>query len=216
MNLEAARTQMIDQQIRAWEVLDPRVLQVMADVPRERFVPEALKQVAFADGIIPLAHGQVMMAPCVEGRLLQALNVGDTDTVLEIGTGSGFLTACLARLAQSVTSLDYFEDFTRVAKEKLTSLGLKNITLGTADATHLESAKRYDVIAVTGSTPTRESAILEALKPGGRLFVIEGSEPLMEARLITRLSESEYAEESLFETHIPALINSVAPSKFIL
>lgn len=216
MNLEAARTQMIDQQIRAWEVLDPKVLEVMAEVPRERFVPENLKQVAFADGIIPLGHGQVMMAPCVEGRLLQALSVQETDSVLEIGTGSGFLTACLARLAQSVTSLEYFEDFTLAAKEKLASIGVKNVTLETADATSIDSAKKYDVIAVTGSTPTRTSTFLEALKIYGRLFVIEGLEPLMEAKLITRLSESEYAEESLFETQIPALINSVAPPKFVL
>ncbi|MEM7281949.1 MAG: protein-L-isoaspartate O-methyltransferase [Pseudomonadota bacterium] len=215
MNLETARSQMIEQQVRVWEVLDPRVLEIMSQVPRERFVPEALAEVAFADNNIPLAHGQCMMAPCVEGRLLQALGVSGDDTILEVGTGSGFLTACFARLGQSVLSLDYYEDFTNDAQKKLKTLGVNNVTLETQDATTLSVKKKFDVIAITGSTPQKQHNFYEALKVGGRMFVIEGEGQPMEARLVTRLSDSEFSTESLFETSVPALINTETKPAFV-
>lgn len=216
MDIETARTQMIEQQIRAWEVLDPAVLQVMSDVPRERFVPQAYRDVAFADSEIPLAHGQHMMAPCLEGRMLQALMVQPNDNVLEIGTGSGFVTACLCRLANSVTSYDYFDEFVGSAKSTLQGLGISNATVETVDATTLSVQKKFDVIAVTASTPVREQRFRDALTIGGRLFVVEGSDPAMDALLVRRLSDTEFAEETLFETSLTPMINSVAPKRFVL
>ena len=215
MNLETARSQMIEQQVRAWEVLDPKVLDVMAQVPRERFVPEGLADVAFADKQIPLAHGQCMMAPCVEGRLLQSLGLQPDHSILEIGTGTGFLTACLAALGQSVTSIDYYESFTEDARERLKSLAVNNVTLETQDATELSTSKKYDAIAVTGSTPDRLDCLYEALKIGGKMFVIEGLSQPMEARLVTRLSDSEFAKEGLFETSITALVNTQTKPAFV-
>ncbi len=206
---------MIEQQVRAWEVLDPKVLDIMAQVPRERFVPPGLTDVAFADKQIPLDHGQCMMAPCVEGRLLQSLGLQSDDNILEVGTGSGFLTACLAALGQSVTSIDCYESFTQDAHEKLKSLGVNNVTLETKDATELAVSKKYDAIAVTGSTPEKLDCLYEALRIGGKMFVIEGREHPMEARLVTRLSENEFAKEGLFETSITALANTQTKPTFV-
>jgi len=214
--IEQARFNMIEQQIRPWDVLDQRVLDVMNSIPREQFVPEDCRSLAFADINIPLGHDQVMMAPKLEGRVLQALTIKPDDTVLEIGTGSGYLTACLASLGRHVTSIDITPDFTATAAAKLESLNINNVTLETADAAAgIEGETRYDAIAVTGSLPLLQQQFHRNLEIGGRLFIITGSLPIMEARLITRIDEHNWATESLLETCMPPLLNATEPQDFI-
>lgn len=216
MNPEFARNQMILQQVRAWDVLDRRVLDMLESLPRERFVAEQYRDMAFADTNVPLAHGQLMMTPKVEGRLLQALNPQPGERALEIGTGSGFVTACLARLGAEVLSVDIFPDFTEQAGATLKSLGVKRVKLDTQDGTQLDwLKKRFDVIAVTGSLPLYTEIYAEQLNVGGRLFMIVGESPVMEALLITRVSDTGWSRQSLFETDVPALVNAAAPSKFV-
>jgi protein-L-isoaspartate(D-aspartate) O-methyltransferase len=216
MNVEAARAQMLGQQIRAWEVLDDRVLEALEQIPRERFVPEDYRDLAFADTEIPLAHGQSMLAPKIEGRLLQALHVEANDEVLEVGTGTGFLTACLAQLARQVYSVDIFPEFVESARTKLGAVGLGNLELGTADALQLDLPGRFDAIAVTGSIPALEDRFVRMLRPGGRLFVVVGRTPVMEARLITLLATGSTTSQSLFETVLSPLINAERPEPFVL
>ena len=215
MNIEQARFNMIEQQIRPWDVLDDRVLQVISGTPREAFVPERYRALAFSDISIPLDHGQVMMAPKVEGKLLQSLTLQPTDSVLEIGTGSGYLTACLAKLAGRVHSVDLYEDFMEQAHNKLEQQGISNVTLVTADAANgWDTAGGFDAIAVTGSLPVLHQGFHKALNLGGRLFVITGRPPIMQALLITRVAEQEWNQESLFETSVPPLVNAPEPEAF--
>jgi protein-L-isoaspartate(D-aspartate) O-methyltransferase len=216
MNLEAARAQMLGQQIRAWEVLDDRVLHALEQTPRERFVPEDYRDLAFADTEIPLAHGQAMLAPNIEGRLLQALQIEPIDEVLEIGTGTGFLTACLARLARRVLSVDIFPDFVDSARAKLAAEGRGNVELWTADALQLELPGRFDAVAVTASLPVLDDTFVRMLKPRGRLFVVVGRAPVMEARLITLQPSGDTTSQSLFETVLTPLINAERPEPFVL
>lgn len=215
MNIDFARQQMIDQQVRAWTVLDPSVLAVLSEVAREKFVPRPYESLAFADTEIPLGHGEYMMTPTVEGRLLQALELDSNDHVLEIGTGSGFLTACLAKLAAAVTSVDIHGDFVRDAAGKLASAGIDNVALRTMDATRELPGDRYDAIAVTGSIETFDPRFVDALRPGGRLFVVVGSPPVMEARLVRRSSNADWNSESLFETKLAPLVHGTLPPQFI-
>ncbi|MEE9570802.1 MAG: protein-L-isoaspartate O-methyltransferase [Gammaproteobacteria bacterium] len=216
MNLEEARAQMLGQQIRAWEVLDDRVLGTLGQIRRESFVPDGYRELAFADLDIPLAHGQQMMTPKVEGRLLQALCLEPSDDVLEIGTGTGFLTACLARLANSVVSVDIYEDFSREAKAKLGQLDAGNVELRTQDALTMGHQEQFDAIAVTGSVPELDDHFIRMLRPGGRLFIIVGREPVMEARVVTMHQRGEFAQESLFESVITPLVNAERPEPFVL
>jgi protein-L-isoaspartate(D-aspartate) O-methyltransferase len=216
MNIEQARTNMLTQQIRTWGVLNQHVLDIIAATPREKFVPEVYRNLAYADMAIPLPHDQVMLAPKEEARLLQALNIKPTDVVLEIGTGTGYMTALLACLAKQVYSVDIFADFTVNAKQKLHSLNIANVALITADAARgWEREAPYDVIAITGSSPLLPASFRQSLKPGGRLFAILGDAPAMEATLITRSSTNEWSETLLFETVVPPLINALAPSEFV-
>lgn len=215
MNVEDARFNMIEQQIRPWEVLDSHVLEVMASVPREDFVPEAFRNLAFADMEIPLGHGQRMMPPKLEGRMLQALALQPGDRVLEAGTGSGYITACMARLAHSVASVELFPALSESAAGKLATHGITNVTLRVADIFADPVAdKSYDAIAITGSMPIPDERFEHGLKVGGRLFVIVGESPVMEAMLVTRVGESDWRREVLLETEIPALINAPEPKKF--
>jgi protein-L-isoaspartate(D-aspartate) O-methyltransferase len=217
MNIEQARFNMIEQQIRPWDVLDDRVLGVLASMPREKFVPDQYASMAFSDFSIPLAHEQFMMAPKLEGKLLQSLSIEDNDSILEVGTGSAYLTACLARLGNNVHSVDLYADFTTQASARLEEHGINNVTLETADAAAgLETEKRFDVIAITGSLPVLHRNFHTLLNPGGRLFVIVGKPPVMEALLITRVGEQEWNQESLFETSVPALQNAPQPESFTL
>ncbi len=213
-DVETARRQMIDQQVRAWDVLDDRVLGVLAEVPREHFVPDAYREVAFADAPIPLPNGQCMLPPKVDGRILQALGVGRGDEVLEVGTGSGFLTACLARQACHVRTLEIFPDLTSGAERALQALSVTNVTAETADATKLDESGLYDAIALTASLPAYDPRFERALRPGGRLFVVVGSAPVMEARLVTRVGEDQWVSEALFETVIPPMVNAIGPDPF--
>lgn len=207
---------MIEQQIRPWEVLDQRVLDRIAEIPREEFVPERFRKLAFSDTQIPLEHGELMMPPKVEARMLQALRVEPGDATLEIGTGSGYVTALLASLSQNVLSIDLYRDFTKSAAEKLARLSLRNVEPITADGIHgWEQGAPYDVIAVTGSLPLLTEHFQRQLKLGGRLFVIVGQSPVMEARLITRMNEAEWEAETLFETDIPPLLGAPAPERFV-
>ncbi len=215
-DFEQARFNMIEQQVRTWEVLDQRVLDTMNRIPRENFVPEHYRSLAFVDTEIPIGNDQVMMAPKVEGRLLQALNITPQDSILEIGTGSGYLTACLASLGKHVTSIDIVPDFTTAATARLDEQGISNTRLETADvANGINTSEQYDVIAVTGSLPLLQKQFHESLKIGGRLFVITGKLPIMEALLITRVNENNWSQESLFETCIAPLEHASRPQGFV-
>ncbi len=214
-DLERARFNMIEQQIRPWEVLDQRVLDVIAATPREAFVPEQYRStLAFSDISLPLGHDQYMMPPKLEGRLLQSLALRPTDTVLEIGTGSGYVTACLARLAERVLSVDIFADFKNAAERKLAGQNIANVELRTQDAASGWNEGQFDAIAVTGSLPALHQGFHRALTVGGRLFVIVGTPPIMEALLITRIGPEQWSTESLFDTVIPPLVNAAAPARF--
>ncbi len=214
MNIDFARQQMVEQQVRAWEVFDDAILEVLAKVPREHFVPERFRALAFADTEIPLGHGQYMMTPTVEGRLLQSLDLNGNDSVLEIGTGSGFLTACLSRLAAAVTSVDIYAEFISAAGERLAEGGFDNVELVTLDATGELPAGQFDAIAVTASIPVFDPRYVMALRPGGRLFVVIGEDPIMEARLVIRTGDSDWRTESLFETHLAPLVNAALRPQF--
>ncbi len=217
MNIEQARFNMVEQQIRTWDVLDQQVLDLMAEVPREDFVPAAYRNLAFADTCIPLGHGQSMMAPRVEARMLQALQVERDHRILEVGTGSGFVTALLARLGGHVTSVEIVDSLSSSARAKLDAHGIENFDLYTGDASHgWERSAPYDIIAVTGSLPVPEDSFQNSLAVGGRLFVVVGREPAMRALLITRSSESQWASECLFETVLPPLAGVQEPERFVL
>lgn len=216
MNYEAARQQMLSQQIRTWDVLDERVLKVLSETPREAFVPETERDLAFADTEIPLAHGQHMMPPRVEARLLQELALESTDSVLEIGTGSGYLTACLARMADTVESLEIFADLSQAAAEKLNRAGIDNIRLRDEDAMQAEYSGQYDAIALTASLPAVDERFLKMLAVGGRMFMVIGQAPAMEAVLILKHADGSYSQKSLFETVLDPMINAKQPAAFVL
>lgn len=214
MNPDNARENMIEQQVRAWEVLDETVLDVLRSVPREAFVPEAYRALAFADTEIPIGHDEAMMRPIVEGRMLQALALSGSENVLEIGTGSGFVTACLARLAERVVSVDIHGDFVKQAAERLADNDIVNVKLMEMDAMQALPEERFDAIAVTGSLPAFDPRFVEALAEGGRLFIIVGKPPIMDARLVTRSGDNEWQHESLFETLLKPLVNASAGPEF--
>lgn len=205
---------MVEQQIRTFEVSNANVLEVLSELPREEFVPAAFRELAFADTKIPLKHGQFMMTPTVEGRLLQMLALRPDDEALEIGTGSGFLCACLARLCRSVVSVDIFSDFTAEAGKILKNVGIDNVTLETMDAARELPDKQFDAIAVTASCPIFDRRFFDALKPNGRLFVIVGSAPVMDAQLVVRDVSGEPQVTSEFETSVLPLIHAAAPPAF--
>lgn len=214
MKTDFARQQMVDQQVRAWDVLSSDILQALMTVPREQFVPVGYEALAFADTEIPIGHDESMMTPTLEGRLLQALELESTDSVLEIGTGTGFVTACLAQLAGRITSVDIHEDFLKKAAANLEDTGTREVDLLVMDATKELPDAQYDAIAVTGSIQTFDPRFVMALKPGGRLFVVVGDAPAMDARLITRTGDNEWKTDSLFETSLKPLVNSNLPPQF--
>lgn len=205
---------MIYQQVRAWEVLDGNVLEVLSEVRRELFVTDDFTDLAFADSEIPIGHGQFMMTPTLEGRILQALGLAGGENVLEIGTGSGFLTAALATAAANVTSIDIFEDFLAVAGQRLAACGIENVELLEMNGMNELPEGTFDAIAVTGSVQTLDSRLANALNPGGRLFVVVGDSPAMCATLITRVDDDNWHSETLFETDLAPLINGASPPQF--
>lgn len=202
------REQMIEQQVRAWDVLDGRVLQILREVPRDRFTPEQQRFRAYADAEVPLPHGQHMLRPSVVGRLLQALELTGSEHVLEIGTGSGFITACLRTAAARVRSVEIFPALAEMARRNLDSSGLRDVEIVTADALQLDTGVRYGAIAITGSLPVYDERFERQLEIGGRLFVVVGEPPVMDARLIRRTGEGSWSSESLFETVIDPLVNA--------
>ena len=215
-NLHQAHHNMVEQQVRPWDVLDDRVLQTLTRVSRADYVPTAYQSLAYADTAIPLAHNEIMTHPIVEGRMLQALNIQPMDAVLEIGTGSGYLTACLAHLASHVESIDIHPEFTQAAAVKLKAHNIYNVTLHTGDAMIGPAAeKNWDVIVFTGSVNEIPIAYKSALRINGRMFVIAGDAPVMQARLITRTGDQAWADHVLFETSLQSLRHAEKKKQFV-
>lgn len=210
-----AREQMIEQQVRAFDVLDERVLEAMRRVPRELFVPTGQAYLAFADVEVTLPCGQHMLRPSVAGRLLQALLPAPGEPVLEIGAGSGFLTACLAALGGPVRSIEVFPELAGAARANLAALGVKEAEVLEADAFNFESGARYAALAITGSLPLYDERFERMLTIGGRLFVVVGEAPIMEARLVRRTAEDAWTTESLFETVLDPLVNARRRPQFV-
>ncbi len=213
-NMEQARFNMIEQQIRPWDVLDTRILDLLHRVRREQFVPADKKAMAFMDMEIPLGKGASMWPPKLEARVLQELHVKRSDRVLEVGTGSGYLTALLSALASHVTSVEINHELSEIAKSHLHAHHCENVTLETGDASHGWEGK-YDVIVLTGSTPVLPRSFQESLNIGGRLFAIVGEAPLMEAKLITRVAPDVFETVNLLETSVAPLENAEQPARFV-
>ena len=215
VDFEQARFAMVEQQVRPWEVLDFRVLDVIGSVKREDFAPTRHRKLAYADLVLPLEHGEFMLKPVIEGRLLQALDLSPEHEVLEIGTGSGYLTACLARLARAVQSIDVHADFVDRARARLQAAGLANINLEVGDALRFQPARQFDAVAIGGAVAEVPERFLSWVRPGGKLFAIRGHSPVQEAVLYTR-AEHGWAVESLFETDVPYLHGAEPVQRFAL
>lgn len=216
MDFEVARANMVESQIRTWEVLDQRVLDLVLEVKRESFVPPAYRELAFADMEIPLGHGEVMLAPKLEARLVQELNLTPTDRVLEIGTGSGYMTALLARLAAQVLSVEIVPEFSRAAAARLAENGFRNVTLEIGDgALGWARSAPFDAILVTGSLPMLPEEFPAQLAPGGRMIAVVGRAPIMTAQLVTCLAPGKITTVGLFETSIPPLQHAREPERFV-
>jgi protein-L-isoaspartate(D-aspartate) O-methyltransferase len=216
LNVERARFNMIEQQVRPWDVLDARVLAVLSEVRREDYVSAEHRQIAFADLELPLAHGEFMMKPVIEGRVLQAIDVHAGDSVLEIGTGSGFLTACLARLGADVLSVEQHADLAATARERLQRGGIANAKVEVAEAVReFRPGREFDVVVLTGAVHTLPEHFKSWLKPGGRLFAVIGESPVQQAIVFTR-DGTTLRETSLFETDLAYLTNAAPPKRFSL
>ena len=215
-DLELARFNMVAQQIRPNEVIDERVLDVLQTVPRERFVADEYVGLAFADVAVPIGEDQQMMKPLLEARMLQALDVQSGDSVLEIGTGSGFVTACLAKLGGVVTSYEIRPSLSESAARRLAEQQVRNVELVAGDGLHASLAPNsFQAIAVTGSLPAYPDFLEDLLAPGGRMFVVVGEEPAMTAMLVQRTRAGEIWQEKLFETVLPALDEAPRPNHFV-
>jgi len=206
---------MVGQQLRAWDVLDERVLDVMEALPRERFVPPEWRGLAYADAEIPLGAGKLLAPPKLQGRALQALLPQPGDNVLEIGAGTGYMTACLALLAHSVTAVELQPELAAAARSNLAALDIRNADVVEGDALAMEFPPEFDVICVNGSLPVAEPRLARLLRPGGRLFLVAGKPPLMEALRVTRHGDDAWTTEKLFETCLPPLENARQPAEFV-
>ncbi len=219
MDFEKARFNMVEQQVRPWDVLNPRVLDVISEIPRENFAPDEYKNLAYVDTRIPLGnykdHQCNMAKPIIEGRILQELDIQDDDLILEIGTGSGYLTACLAKLGRHVDTVDINEELTAMAEKNLQTLGIHNVNLTTGDASKTWEQKRnYDVIVISAAMKSIPDSYKKLLKPNGKMFVVTGEAPVMTAHLVTRTDANKWSVEDLFETSIEPMIQPVK-QKFI-
>jgi protein-L-isoaspartate(D-aspartate) O-methyltransferase len=216
MDLEKARFNMVESQIRPWGVLDQTVLDLLYRVKREEYVPPVFRSLAFSDLEIPIGHGQTMLAPKLEARMLQELRLSPTDKVLEVGTGSGYFTALLASLARHVVSVEIIPALSAEAQRKLAAHEFTNITLEVGDAARgWDSHAPYDVIVLTGATPVLPEPLVASLRPGGRLLAVVGEPPVMEARRVVMVEPGVFETEDLFETCIAPLVNAVKPARFV-
>lgn len=220
MDLEQNRFNMVEQQIRPWDVLDQEVLKLLFELRREEFVPATYRSLAFVDMEIPLGYGEVMLAPKLEARILQELQVKKTDKILEVGSGSGYLTALLARKGEYVHSVEIVPELKAMAEKNLQAHGISNVTVEEGDAAcGWPERGPYDVIVLTGSTPVLPDSFQESLETGGRLFAVVGDVPVMQAVLITCVARAEkkgaYNTVGLFETCISPLKNAKQPVRFV-
>jgi protein-L-isoaspartate(D-aspartate) O-methyltransferase len=216
MDIEQARFNMVEQQIRTWEVLDQKILDLLFTVRREEFVPPAYRLLAFADLELPLGEGERMWTPKMEARVVQDLALTPGDDVLEIGSGSGYLAALLATLGAKVTSVEIVPELARMARENLARAGPREVTLHTGDGARGFGRGEYDAIVLTGSTPHLDPVFLRQLKPGGRVFAVVGEAPVMTARIVRWVGADSFATTDLFETVIAPLRNVVQPARFAL
>ena len=216
MDIKQARRNSIDNQIRPWGGLDYIANNALESIPREEFVPDHYKNLAFADIEIPLTNKAKMLSPKMEGRLLDALNIQKNETVLEVGTGSGYLTAVLSKLCQSVTSIEIDETLSQGAQEKLKQLNINNVTLEVGDASKgwRRSTDFFDVVVISTSVPKITGRFFHLLNVGGRIFVVEGTGKAMSAKVITRLSEHKWSTKSLFETQLDVMQGLEKSAKF--
>ncbi len=215
MNIEFARQQMVQQQIRAWDVLDEDILDAFRNVPRERFVPAGFESLAFAETDIPIGHDEHMLTPVIEGRILEALKPTASERALEIGVGTGFLTACLASLTRDVVGIDIHDDFVAAARQRLEALDIQNVELHTMDGTTELPEGPFDLVVVGGSIERLDQHYIDALAPTGRMFVVVGTPPTMEARLVTHAGDGGWQSQVLFETRLKPLKNGTLPETFL-
>ncbi|VAW65304.1 Protein-L-isoaspartate O-methyltransferase [hydrothermal vent metagenome] len=214
-HLEQCRYNMVEQQVRPWDVLDNKVLNVLEQTPRDVFVSSQYTNLAYADTAIPLNNSQHMMHPIIEGRILQLLNIQPEDTILEIGTGSGYLTACLAQLGSHVDSLEIDSKLAQLAEQNLQQLSISNINISCADGLDMNNIKKkYDIIVLTGSVSKISKELKNTLTVNGRLFAISGTAPVMVAHLMTRKDEKNWHDETIFETVLKPLTNGEAKPDF--
>lgn len=216
LDFEQARHFMVNHQVRPWDVLDPRVLDAMSAVCREDYVPSRYRRMAFVDLALPLEHGEFMLKPVLEGRLLQALELAPEDEVLEVGTGSGYLAACLATLARDVVSIDIHADFVERASARFAATGLTNIRVEQADALAFRPDRRFDAVLIGGAVAALPQDFLSWLKPDGRLIAVQGHSPVQQAVLHRRTAQGHIVEEDLFETDVPYLIGAEPSPRFVL
>ena len=214
-NMEQARFNMIEQQIRPWDVSDAQVLSLLSAVKREQFVPAGRQSLAFMDMEIPLGHGAFMWQPKLEARVLHELHVQKGERVLEVGTGSGYLTALLSRLAAQVASVEIVPELSVQAAHNLAAHDFGNIQLEVGDAANSWGSSQYDVIVLTGSVPVHPTAFQQQLTLGGRLFAIVGDAPAMHAKVITRLANEVFESVTLFETNVEPLQKATQPQRFV-
>ena len=216
-DLAAARQNMVENQVRTWDVLDARVLDVLASLPRDAFVPKTYAALAYADVVLPIGHDEVMLKPVVEGRILQAVLPTAAERVLEIGTGTGYFAACLGKLSGQVTSIDHRAEFIAAARARLQALDIGNVDCVHADAlAGYAPAQPFDAIVVTGAVATLPPRFAEWLRPAGRLFVIRGRAPAMQATLLQRAPDGGWIEDRLFETDVPYLTGATPVRAFNL
>lgn len=214
-NFAAARRQMVDQQVRAWDVLDPQVIAAMEQLPREQYAPNAYRNLAYSDSDIPIGHGELMLSPQLQGRMLQALQIHSGDQILEIGTGTGYLSACIATMGARLDSLEIHADLAEAAKQRLSEHGIQSVNVVVDDGHTLShDGPLYDAIIVTGSLPREDPSFPSRLAPGGRLVWIIGESPLMHLQRMVRSGETQWRSESLFETQVPPLVGAAVGPAF--